>query len=1054
MSLESEGSPHDTGSGNSNERVSNKEWEANGESSNSRPSNRNNSNNETLNFNDNYAAILQNLASDNAQAISQNLNNINAKNSLLSIFSKNDYSRGQKPADDFGAGPDTANGSNDENSAGGLDKQNIDVLLKHYQKLLEKSGSPHNSSGLNAPGEADNQRDSSQSGVTEKPCDHCRRRQIKCVIVPDLTSCIQCETKGIKCAFSELPNHSNRFMMSDADQTRSKHPRSEEYGNLETLLKKAKSNNNENVVQYYSELLQNMNDSGATPNTMHYGPIQNSMSPAKVPSNPSLVSLLQFNQRELPQTRQSPSPQVQFPRSSFYVGATSVYDVNLVNHVQLDQIDQVQLSPTVALRKVAPNVQFILRDNFDQQLYLKQEQEIDMAERLVYPHGEVLIDIFFKFVHPYYPILHERVFMEKYARSYRELTAPLLASIYSLSLQWWDFHPKLIGFPKPDVTNQLNEIALKNFFEMIERPKLSMVQTGLLMLRCRSECANNWVLNCTVVALAEELGLGIDCQDWKLPRWERGLRRRLAWAVWTQDKWTASIESRHSNLILGRNWLVKMLTEEDFPADSPVINSSREQQDAAKLANPLGNISSYDMSPTNEDFVDGTLMFKQLVSLSVILGEIMETFYTEGAVQLTTKIEQVLKLAKPLQLKLREWYHSLPPQLSMNKFVPRKFNANATLTLAYFAAEITLHRKIISTLTQDTPKELVQVCRTAAKTRLVAAIEFVRDLKNEHTNAFWYTCSTGNLMLIGTFAALLYVTARTKDEAIVFRDCLRNYIWVLRVGSKSFEKAANALNRIHMLLTQIPGLLTDEQPREFVAPASNSPTVQLQQWNASPEKSSPDFSQLRHLPPELLHSLTSMQCNMTGSKETDRSFSPGNGSSSRSEIKSQAQNGVSNKSVVTNSSEVNPAEDSSSQSEDQASSRADTNTVSGHGGDKADLRQDVSQENQEKKTMQSFAAATDTNQSNPITPQSVGNIVKDATPAADDERGNNTGRHFEKLLDKGSTISPASVDDRRQPANNSESQSPSQMTPSYNNNNKEVDVHPEEAETGPVKAND
>lgn len=1036
MSLQSGNSPTDTGSGNQNGTVSNQERNNNRGTSGSRgPSHRNNSNNETLNFDDNYAAILQNLASDNAQAMSQNFGNINAKNSLLSIFSKDDRNKGQGSNDEYDGGPNIANDNNNVSSAAGsgLDKQNIDVLLKHYQKLLNRSGSPNNSGGQRTLDEADNQRDTNKSTITERPCDHCRRRQKKCVMVPDLTSCIHCETKGIKCAFSELPNHINRFTVAETDQTRSKHPRSEEYDNLETLLKKAKSSNNENVVQYYSELLQNMNDSGSTPHPLHYGPAQNSLSPPRVPSNPSLINMLQFNQRGLSQMKQSPSPPGQFPRSSFYVGATSAYDVNLVNHVQLDHIDQVQLLPTVALRKVAPNVQFILRDNFDQQLYAKQEQEIDMAERLVYPHGEVLIDIFFKFVHPYYPILHERIFMEKYSRSYRELTAPLLASIYSLALQWWDFHPKLIGFPKPDVTNQLNDIALRNFFEMIERPKLSMVQTGLLILSCRSECTNNWVLNSTVVALAEELGLGIDCHDWKLPRWERGLRRRLAWAVWAQDKWTASIESRHSNLILGRNWLVKMLTEEDFPADSPVINSSRQQENATNMANPLGNISLYDMSPTNDDFVDGTLMFKQLVSLSVILGEIMETFYTEGAVQLTTKIEQVLKLAKPLQLKLREWYHSLPPQLSMNKFVPRKFNANATLTLAYFAVEITLHRKIISTLGQDTPKELVHVCRTAARTRLVAAIEFVRDLKNEHINAFWYTCSTGNLMLIGTFAALLYVTARTKDEAIVFRDCLRNYIWVLRVGSKSFEKAANALNRIHMLLTQIPGLLTDEQPKE---PTSHSPTLPLRQWKAEPEQPSPDFNQLRNLPPELLHSLTSMRGNtpnISSNRDSNHSFSPGYSSSSRNESKNQTYNGINAKNGLTNSSEGNTSRGSPSDSEAPAGPKP---VATGNEVTNADLtRQEGRPENQDRKVLESFAPATQSNQSNPITPQSVGNVVKDATPIADSDHESGTGKNTERPIDKVSTISPSSVGDKKQPGDNMDS---SKTTSSSNAKNNEV----------------
>ncbi|CAI7246981.1 BTE_collapsed_G0027740.mRNA.1.CDS.1 [Saccharomyces cerevisiae] len=170
----------------------------------------------------------------------------------------------------------------------------------------------------------------------------------------------------------------------------------------------------------------------------------------------------------------------------------------------LDNVDQIQLSKTLSLRKVSPTAQFTLQDDFDTTLHSKQEYEVDLVENLVHPHGHLLVEIFFKLIHPFLPILHERVFLEKYSRSYRELTAPLLASIYSLALQYWDFHPALLGFPKPDVTAQLNNIALETFYARVGRPKLNIIQTGLLILQCRSECHNNWVLCSSVVALAEE----------------------------------------------------------------------------------------------------------------------------------------------------------------------------------------------------------------------------------------------------------------------------------------------------------------------------------------------------------------------------------------------------------------------------------------------------------------------------------------------------------------------------------------------------------------------
>ncbi|CEP62189.1 Dal81p LALA0_S04e09846g [Lachancea lanzarotensis] len=865
-----------------------------------------NVNHSMLNLNDDYANILSNLAHG------------------ASPILKEGSGTGQK-LQKTSKSPGTASNGH---STGNNDKQpNLDLLLQHYQELFSRSGGNNNGGNDGNSGNTTNRTGQDlakasssvsppsnnntntlatleqKSVVVDKPCDHCRRRQIKCVRVPDLSNCVQCETKGIKCGYSKSPA---THQASDTPRDISKRNRVDENVNVHELLKRTKPNNNNDAsTENYTDILLSLDQAAnekhkrnsekssisgvgnlSSPYMMFDSPGQNeavkssanTIQTGNSPSNLSTGTNYNNGQQKLPYVQ----PPIQYPRSSFYVGPTSVFDINLVNQVKLDKIDQVQLSKTLALRKVAPDVQFLLRDDLNQALYMKQEQEVDMVEKLVHPHGKILVDIFFKLIHPQFPILHERVFLEKYSRSYRELTAPLLAALYSLSLQWWDFHPQLVGFAKPDVTEQLNQIALRTFFDVIERPKLSIIQTGLLILQCRSESSSNWAICSEVVALAEDLGLGVDCQDWRLPRWERGLRRRLAWAVWLEDKWTSMMEARHSHLILGRNWLVKMLTDEDFPATSPVISGSSgashfNSQMLRDVTSPVSDRSMLDLSPTEEDFRNSKMMFQYMISLSIILGEVLDTFYTLGALQTVTKIEQVLKLAKPLQLKMREWYHSLPPQLSMNTLKERKFNSNASLTLSYFAVELTLHRKIITTLNSDTSPELVKVCRLAAKTRLVAAIEFIRDLKFEHINSFWYTCSTGNLTLIGTFSALLFVTAPSRQEAIIFRDSLRNYVWILRMNSKSFEKARHGLERIHMLLAQIPGLLTDETARQqsraaAFAPPTLSPLAHQQIAQSPyvppgpsvPKQNSTQSvaNQFNGLPSDILHQLASIQGNM------------------------------------------------------------------------------------------------------------------------------------------------------------------------------------------------
>lgn len=675
------------------------------------------------------------------------------------------------------------------------------------------------------------------SPEAENKCDGCKKENVKCTTKSDMTGCYNCQEKHIHCSLDQRSPQDLGPVIS--------RKRSNQSERSSIDLKRGKSSNFDSPSSFFNDIKshspqsvgkQNLNRSSS--NKSHQSSVQ--YSPGSTKSQYNMMA----------QSRQSPQPPIQYPRSSFYLGSSSIYDTKLINSIKLDSIDQVQLSPTVALRRVAPNVQFMLKDDYNQEVYLKQEQEVDLVESLIYPHGKALVEMFFKLVHPYYPILHERVFLEKYSRSYRELTAPLLASIYSLALQWWDFHPGFIGFPKPDVIEKLNSIAFETFLNRIERPKLSMVQTGLLLLLCRSECTNNWVISSCLVALAEELGLGIECQEWRLPKWEKDLRKRLAWAVWAQDKWTALLESRHSHLILGRNWMVQMLSVSDLPINSPMIteNEAESSIDIA-IGAPM-----FQITPTMDDFKNGALIFQYYVSLSIILGEIMDTFYTLGSIHINTSIEQVLRLAKPLQLKLREWYRQLPPQLSMSKFESKKFNCNATLTLCYFTTEITLHRKIIASIKPDTPEEIKKVCRTAARTRLVAAVEFIRDLKSEHTNAFWFPSATGSIMLIGSFAALLYTSSESKEESKYLSDLVRHYIWILRVGSKTFDKFGHALTNMHALFVEIPGLLNndvgDNEPEyKGKAPSYGSPPTSNKTFggsNASSWQGSPSSFSKSH----------------------------------------------------------------------------------------------------------------------------------------------------------------------------------------------------------------
>lgn len=639
-----------------------------------------------------------------------------------------------------------------------------------------------------------------ESGNMEKqrrPCDQCRRRKTKCVIVPNTNNCVQCEAKQLTCTYMSQAVKRKPIDM-DSTQIAS-----------EGAIKRIKQEINPNLA-----LMQNDPSSLVLPDVA-------------IRDVPPVQDYSQMNNSLLKKTLS-----LQFPRSSYYVGPTSyLYDAHLLNLIMdaqsaqqqqqpqssNDYIEQVNLNTHVSLRKVSNKVLFVLKDDQSPQSYQSMSKDVDTIEKLVSPHGQILIDLYFRIVHPSYPIIHKKVFLEKYSRTHREFSGPLLASVYALAIQWWDYDPQLNRFPKPNV-EMILKIAYNNYLaEILKRPKLSAVQAGLLLLQCKHIINSNavnaqgqrtpnqqsaptnsdvdyseWVLCCQVVSLAEELGLGLDCRSWKLPKWERGLRKRLAWAVYMEDKWLSLKFSRPSH-ITEQNWVVESLRDEDFPEKH----------------------GDGDLKEGSNDIDNGKMIFMNFIELSKILSEMIDQFYTMKAMIDIKDVNTVLKLAKPLQLKLRNWYHSLPIELQMSSVQPRKLCANGYLQLAYFAAELTLHRKITTIILEQTkagiqpPMELINVCRSAAKTRLMASIEFVRDLKPEHIHSFWHLSSTANFTLIGTFASILFMSAPTKDEADFYRDQIFNYRWNLKIISKGFDQAADALAQMDMVISHIPGLLSD-----------------------------------------------------------------------------------------------------------------------------------------------------------------------------------------------------------------------------------------------------
>lgn len=454
-----------------------------------------------------------------------------------------------------------------------------------------------------------------------------------------------------------------------------------------------------------------------------------------------------------------------------YLGLTGEFDTAILKLFPFDEKGE-DISILGTFRRViqndwSPQTHFIIKSDTDAEV--KWEIAcLDEIEAVVAPHGPALVDIYFRIVHPSFPILHKRVFLEKHGRSYRELTPLGLIAVYILALGWWSYSLDLSSLVKPDV-KILELLIPKLMSECYKRPKISDLQAGLVLSQLPEQ--ESWALTAQLVAMAQNLGIHDDCSAWKIPDWERGVRKRVAWALYAQDKWGAMIYGRPSHIV-DSNWDVQPLEVQDFPETAVDDDDGEGSADVEK----------------------GRLIFVHHISLTKILADILATFFTLKASKKPQTTLEALEQAKPLQIRLKSWYSDLPARLSIDETKARKLSSTGYLHLAYFSLEVTLHRAIIRSLCASTPVHLRQIVRTAAKARLTSAIEFLQRLKPQHLQSFWYFSSKLNLAIIGTFGSVLWATSDTVEECELYKAQLAEYRWTLRISSSGAEFMKYALD--------------------------------------------------------------------------------------------------------------------------------------------------------------------------------------------------------------------------------------------------------------------
>lgn len=337
---------------------------------------------------------------------------------------------------------------------------------------------------------------------------------------------------------------------------------------------------------------------------------------------------------------------------------------------------------------------------------------VDRTREIASPHSDRLIKTFFEVVHPALPILNPQSISRSGAPS------SLLASIFALAHPYCHEAQEINPWQFMDFTSQALPIEARN-------AKLETVEAALLHAQRHTyifrapTMPGMWADVGSIVGMSQDVGLNMDASGWNISEDEKKRRKRVWWAVYMQDKWTA--------LTLGRPSYIH-----------------DDQHDVAEL-----QVS--DIIVDSRGGENGLLAARTYVAatrLTEILSDILSQLYTvRGAKRLDSLgASACLDIANGFLSRLDTWKteyldtllgHEVMYDPTGKLTLPRvcvhcrNDILIGNLQLAYYTVEVTLCRAILRTAAGPQLRE-----RSAAL--VTGIISWLKNLQVNRLSSFWW----------------------------------------------------------------------------------------------------------------------------------------------------------------------------------------------------------------------------------------------------------------------------------------------------------------------------
>ncbi|KAL6863604.1 permease for cytosine/purines, uracil, thiamine, allantoin domain-containing protein [Trichoderma novae-zelandiae] len=423
-----------------------------------------------------------------------------------------------------------------------------------------------------------------------------------------------------------------------------------------------------------------------------------------------------------------------FNRTAHSMGPSAEQDTYLLDAFRCliisenDEIDAniIQVYPGGPSADDRP-VHFLLLENENPEFTNDAKQAAsDGTERLVWPYGERLIRLYFKHVHPIYPVVTKTRFLRQYKANRMKIPASLRGAIYGMACVFWD-RDSAITEPCPFQQHQCIDHAHEALRREHENPTLLSLQAGLLLHHVTPpevdsvETPSMWTMTAQTTACAQTIGLHQDPTRWSIEPWEKRVRKKLWWAVYASDCWSAICHGNPPHISL-----------DSFSTMPPDMDDIRADEDVPEDLRHL-------VEPEDAVFQASVgARFLQFINLTIVLREVLDCSF-QVRPNPSSLADRATQLAI-LRGKFNDWHSLLPQCLGLGPERGQDAVSNCPLHLTYYATQALLYRGLMYPATRAAkanPESSLRKWFLSALSEFQRFVYFFNSITEEDLRGFW-----------------------------------------------------------------------------------------------------------------------------------------------------------------------------------------------------------------------------------------------------------------------------------------------------------------------------